>query len=208
MVCRPQDEQHIHVAADWLDVAERLCSAAWHDPAAAHDAAVDAKLYRECFPDERVWLVFRILTVAAELSVRPTERAVRLAADELGYLPDRGDGFDLIRRLPFIESTAAGAQNYAVLLAQYARHRALAEVLRVAYLQVLDRFEDADEIAAKATDAIQRWQADSDDAPRPPRLRRSRSIQVLSGGALNSGSKKRRRTPSARQKSRRVHSYG
>lgn len=161
------------IVDSWSDVAERLCSAAWLDPAAAYNAAIDAGLHRWCFPCGRTWIVFKSLAAFAECDATPTEKALRDVAEFCGYTPDTSNDKnnpDLIRRLDLIEASGVGARNFAAKLAEYARRRGIDGILRAAHARLLDMFITPDEVVSGLIAILYEWRLGVSEIARPPRL--------------------------------------
>ena len=171
------------VAEQWVDVSERLLSCIYHalwlpvygaGPELREVLAnADFELGSEHFPTPQHWAVCQALAAHAERRAVPTRASLRRFASTVAYISNTANpNDDLIRRLPYTESTAAGIASYAAWLIQFGRRRALAETLRCAYLDLLDRFIEPDEVAAGLVDTITLWESDGANAPKPPRLTR------------------------------------
>lgn len=185
----------LRLVSDWHDVGRRFLSALWHwiedHPNDAYDGP-DFTLSTGDFPDSDHWEIFRALVGNLNVNLRSTPETVREIARGLGATLPSLDGFDEVDRVRWAESTSAGLVNYAAILRDHGRRRALVAGLHKAIEAVDDVFTPTRDLLDRVAELVGRIRRDQHESPAPPSC--SRNTIVISSPVAARPTRRRRRS--------------
>lgn len=171
---RTSDKPYRAFCEGWRDVAEQFISTLWHDPAKGHDAAIDARLGPESFPEPVLWALVRLLAACAVTGAEPDTDFIGQALRDLG---EHVEGPDL-ERIKWRHCSSVSVERYAAKLADFARRRVLHDRLGLLQQSTLDTYEPIGDLAERVLSDIEAWQSDGSSLPEPPEIKRPPAIHV------------------------------
>lgn len=135
---------------EWRDVGLRFLAGFWCDPIAGHDMAVDFKIGPRHFPSSSMWCVAQSLGGCATAGLlEPTNSQLRAVAKFAGATLASTAGWGrVIDDIEFLESSAAGLESYARLLAGFETRNRLGQILQSCYMDVVNLDVSLDVIEA------------------------------------------------------------